>query len=167
MRVFIAVWPSPAVVAAIATLPRVDAPAVRWLPEPNWHVTLRFLGDIDDAQLGQVTDRLADAVPAATAEAGPATVLLNRSVLAVPVRGLDALAAAMVDRTAGFGQPPDPRPFRGHITIARAVGRQRLSSALAGSPIDGRWNVAEITVVRSVLGSTGARYEIVARVPAR
>mgnify|MGYP002063702689 CR=1 FL=1 len=54
----------------------------------------------------------------ATARLGPAVERFGDRVLAVPVRGLDELAAAVRRATDGIGEGSDRR-FRGHLTIAR------------------------------------------------
>ena len=58
-------------------------------------------------------------LPTATAVLGPAVRRLGPSALVVPVAGLDGLAAAVGDATAGVGLPPGPRSFTGHLTLAR------------------------------------------------
>jgi 2'-5' RNA ligase len=91
-------------------------------------------------------------------------------VVVVPVRGLDAVAAAVVAATAGVGEPPDPRPFTGHVTIARLRLRHRPACRVAGQPIADRFPVDELHLVRSELHPHGARYATVATValnPAR
>jgi 2'-5' RNA ligase len=83
-------------------------------------------------------------------------------VLVVPVAGLDALAAAVVAATAGLGRPPDDRPFRGHLTLARArrgASVRGLAGQLAGDEVAAAFPVREVRLVRSHLGPHGARYE--------
>jgi 2'-5' RNA ligase len=166
VRIFIAAWPPPAITDAIRALSRPDAPRLRWMGESTWHVTLRFLGDVDEADLDTLEARLAPVVRPAEAVAGPATVLLNHSVLAIPVAGLETLASAVVAATGAIGQPPEPRPFRGHITIARTSGRARVPSSLAGERVGGDWRVDEVAIVRSVLGPGGPTYATLRRIAA-
>lgn len=166
MRLFVAVWPPPAVVATLAALPRPEVDGVRWTTADQWHVTLRFLGEVADP--GPVTEALAAAVGGVrTVEAtlGPSLRRLGRGVLCVPVAGLEPLAAAVVEATRSLGDPVEDRPFRGHVTLARTRGRQRMPGALAGGAAAGRWPVDEVTLVRSRLSAGPARYEVVERVP--
>ena len=44
------------------------------------------------------------------------------SAIGKRVRDLDELAAQVVDLTADLGEPPDPRGFRGHLTLGRLRG---------------------------------------------
>jgi 2'-5' RNA ligase len=152
MRVFVAVWPSEEIVEVVQALARPEHPDVRWTLREQWHVTLRFLGEVDDAPA------LPAELPAAEAVLGPATRRVNRQVLVVPVAGLDELARAV----AG-----DDGRFTGHLTLARARGRASIPSGLAGAPVEGRWRVEEVTVVRSHLGRGPARYEVLERTPVR
>jgi 2'-5' RNA ligase len=139
---------------------------VRWTAADNWHVTLRFLGEVDESELAHataaLTTRLADET-APHVELGPATRRLNQSVLIIPVRGLDALATAVIGSTARIGQPPAPT-FTGHLTIARARGRGRIPAELAGQAIAGAWTAREVAIIQSHLNPQGARYETLATV---
>ncbi len=70
--------------------------------------------------------------------------------------------SAVASETAGVGQPPDHRVFRGHITLARLDGRSK--PPLSELP-ERRWPVATFALVRSHLGGGPARYETVATWP--
>ena len=164
MRLFVAVWPPPEVVATLEGLPRPEVDDVRWTTADQWHVTLRFLGDLEDP--APVRDALAPAVgrvPAVEATLGPTLRRLGGSVLCVPVAGLEPLAAAVVEATRTLGAPAEDRPFRGHLTLARTRGRRRLPGSLAGAPAGGVWPVDEVTLVRSRLSAGPARYEVLER----
>jgi 2'-5' RNA ligase len=156
MRLFVAILPPSAVLDDVAALRRPERPGVRWTTRDQWHVTLRFLGEVPDP--APVAEAL-DAAPLARATAvlGPEATPLGRRVVCVPVAGLDDLAAGVVAATAGFGRPPEPRPFHGHLTLAR-VTRGPLRDLL-GEPISARFAVRAVRLVRSRLGPQGARYD--------
>jgi 2'-5' RNA ligase len=156
MRLFVAVQLPPDIVRCLARLRRRQRPGVRWTTAAQWHVTLRFLGDVDDP--GPVVEALtaADLEPA-EARLGPAVEALGRYVVAVPVTGLDDLARRVVAATDALGAPPPDRPYRGHVTLARV--KHGDPKALAGEPVEARWPVEEIRLVRSRLGRDSARYE--------
>lgn len=158
-RLFIAVQPPDDVLDALAALPRPDEPGVRWTRREHWHVTLRFLGEADPAAAAEALA----GVDAHEAEAvlGPAVSRLGRFVVCVPVQGLDELAAAVRAATAAVGEPPDPRPFTGHLTLAR-LGR-RAACGLTGTPFAARFPVREIELVQSVLTAEGPRHQVIAR----
>jgi len=165
-RLFVAVRPPAAVVEQLAALDRRDEPGVRWVPRSQWHVTLRFLGEADlvgaSAALAALPAAAASLARPIVAELGPAVSRLGRSVVCVPVRGLDALAATVGEVTAGVGDPPDPRPFAGHLTLARLRGR--AACGIAGAPISATFEVGAVELVRSTLGPGGATHEVVATV---
>ena len=164
---FVAAAPPPAVLAAVAALPRPDVAGLRWTTPDQWHVTLRFLGAMDDA--GPVAAAL-QGLPVDRGEAtiGPAVARFGRRVLHVPVAGLDDVAAAVVAATAALGRPPEDRPFAGHLTLARARDRRGVDlRPLCGTPIEGSWPVEEVVLFESRLHPHGARYEVVDRFPLR
>jgi 2'-5' RNA ligase len=169
VRLFVAVQPPDAVLDALVEMidglrRRDGAEALRWVDRPQLHVTLRFLGEVPDAA-GVVEAMKTAPLPVTEAEAGPGVTRLGRQVLCVPVTGLDALASEVAEATAAVG-PLDDRPFRGHLTLARARGRGGVvARSLAGAPVDLRWPVADVHVVRSHLGPDGPRYEALARFP--
>jgi len=68
-----------------------------------------------------------------------------------------------VRATKKVGQPPEPRPFHGHLTLARARDRRRGVDLrpFAGTPIAAEWPVAEVCLVESHLSPKGANYEVV------
>lgn len=159
-----AVWPDTATLDVLSALPRPDLPGVRWTRPGQWHVTLRFLGDAD---AGDVVPRLEGALEGcapADAVMGPACTLLGRNVLQVPVAGLDRLAGAVVDATTDLGRPPRPGRFHGHLTLARGRRPGDLRS-LVGRPATSSWPASEVTLVSSVPGRGGSRYEVVGRWP--
>ncbi len=166
MRLFVAVWPPAEVVARLAALPRPEVAGLRWTTPDHWHITLRFLGEAG-VEEAAAAFRTIEAPGRVTAEAGPCTGRFGRRVLHVPVAGLEDVADATVEATAGVGEPPPPRPFAGHLTLARARDRRGVDlRPLSGMPVDGRWPVEELTLVASHLGGRApARYEVVEALP--
>jgi 2'-5' RNA ligase len=169
VRLFVAVWPSADVVGVLTALTRPEVSGVRWTTRDQWHVTLRFMGQVAEADVGAATDVFGHidlgAVGRVSAEMGPATACFGRGILQVPVEGLDALARVTIEATAAVGQPPDDRPFHGHVTLARARGRKGDVRPLRGTPLAARWKVAELTLVASTPHRDGSRYEVVSSLP--
>jgi 2'-5' RNA ligase len=150
MRLFVAVWPPAEVLDVLESLARPEVPGLRWTTRDLWHVTLRFHGAVDDAR---VPELLAELPPLdAEVTLGPATARLGRSVLVVPVAGLDEVAAAV--------RHPDDGPFRGHLTLAR-MRRGSVPSAVVGTEVSARWRARRATLVASETHPSGARYRIV------
>jgi RNA 2',3'-cyclic 3'-phosphodiesterase len=166
-RLFVAVWPPPELIEQLRRLDRPARPGLRWTTEDQWHVTLRFLGDVaapveEEALRGGLAG-VAAVVPALEAVAGPHARPLG-PVWVLPVAGLDHLAGRIGVATSEVGRPPAHRSYRGHLTLARAKHRD-LFRGLPQTAVAGAWTVTEVTLVRSHLGSTGARYDIVGRWP--
>ena len=156
-----AVWPPPAVADRVASLDRPEMRDIRWTTRQQWHVTLRFLGDVADPERSDLDAALA-AVAASAAPApvtvGPATRILGQALLILPAGGLDRLAAG-VHAATGAGE----RPFVGHMTLARARRKARVPARLGGSPLEAAWTATEMVLARSRLDAAGAVYEPVAR----
>jgi 2'-5' RNA ligase len=153
-RLFVAVWPAPPVLDAIEALPRLPLAGARWTTRQQWHITLRFLGQADIAAVTTALDSVA--APAAEAVLGPRPRALGRSVLVLPVNGLDEVAGAVQRATAHLGRPPERRPFRGHLTLARATNGAlpKPSFELSAS-----WRVEEVALVESHTHPAGAVYD--------
>ncbi|MEZ5245087.1 MAG: RNA 2',3'-cyclic phosphodiesterase [Acidimicrobiales bacterium] len=158
-RLFVAVWPPPPVADLLAGLPRAEAPRLRWTTPDQWHITLRFLGDVDEATavelVGEIDGRRAEA------ELGPTVQRLEPGLVVAPVRGLDALAGAVWAARPDVGAAPHVDGFRGHLTLARQRGGGATSAD--GAAIAARFVVDEIALVRSELHADGARYTTVTR----
>ena len=154
-RRFVAVWPPPEVLDAVEALHRPTERGGRWTRRDQWHVTLRFLGDVPLADVVAALDGVGDGP--VEARLGPAVARLGRGVIQVPGDGLAALAQDVVDRTNDLGRPPDDRPFHGHLTLARIAGTPPPD--VLRQPISATWTVDEVAVVASHLGGTAARYE--------
>lgn len=145
---------------------------VRWVPEPQLHFTLKFLGDVFE-------DRL-DAARAATRRAAAAAPfrLALEGLGAFPLRGparvlwagcgegseaLSALEAAVEEAFVAEGFPREERPFSPHLTLARVrdpdAGR-RLARLLGEVPAEpfGTLAVSSLVLYRSDLTPRGPDY---------
>lgn len=181
-RIFIAAPLPDAAVGAIADLvARVRAEGVpgggrdvRWVRLDGLHLTLRFLGptleDRVEAARGAVRVAAATAAPLdlAIGGAGRFPPAGRPRALWLGVRdGAGALAdlAAEVDRAlVEAGWPPEARPFRAHLTLARADGvaagstiGARLEAAAA--ELNVAFRVERIGLFESLTGGGPARYE--------
>lgn len=166
------------VMAAVGRLREVGA-AVAWVREENLHITVRFLGHLDE----QTLDRAREALEEAAARVTPFTVGLGgfgafpsaRAPRVVWV-GVEAGAASLGRlhehlevALARRGIPPEGRPFRAHVTVGRVRPGGRAEAlgpalrALGGAL--GETYVEAVHLMRSELAPAGARYSILARVP--
>lgn len=163
-RLFLAIWPPDDVLDRLADMERPKDQGVTWVPQENLHITLRFLGDADEAE---VVDRLDEVLlPAATAVVGPAFDLLGERSLITQVAGVDDLASVVQQAVRGLGTEPERRRFQGHITVAR-LGRNARPRRSAGRRFDAAFDVTEVALVESTLRDTGAVYDTVATWPTR
>jgi 2'-5' RNA ligase len=160
LRLFVAVWPSPETIDRLAAIERPDERGVSWVPDRNWHVTLRFLGDAVASEVADLLEPLT--LPRATARLGHRVERLDGRQIVVPVSGLDELAACVRDATADVGDP-DRRDFRGHLTIART--KPHAHSVVLGTAFDASFEVGEIALVSSDLLPSGAVYTTLATFP--
>ena len=98
-------------------MPRPAVDGLRWTKPERLHVTLRFLGECDEAEAVAALCRVSSRTPLVTL--GPTLERLGRSVVMIPARGVNDLAAAVIEATSHLGQPPPKRRFTGHMTVAR------------------------------------------------
>lgn len=151
-------------------------PGARWVEARNLHVTLRFIGEVEDGLAREIHDALADA------GLGPPVALSITGLGTFGSRQPHALWAA-VDKTAALarlqakvdgtvvrlGLAPEPRKFTPHVTLARLKGAPpgRVRDFIAGhSPLTlGPVSIDHVTLFRSHLGRAGAEYEAVADYP--
>lgn len=166
VRLFVGVWPPAEVVERLAALDRPSVRGLRWTTPEQWHVTLGFLGEVPDEEMEVVAGALAgiaEQLPARLeAVAGPVTTILGRTVLCLPVSGLDRAAVAV--RASPLGRYPGVREpaFRGHLTLARARRGGQVPAEVRGVPLAARWPVTTLCLVSSLLEPQGARYDTVA-----
>lgn len=174
MRLFVAVdLPGP-VVRLLESLPRPARRSLRWTSPDQWHVTLRFLGEVEESDpvveaLGIVAARCAagsaEAAEPVEARLGPATAwFTGRRVLQVPVAGLEELATFVRDATAPWGSSIEAA-FAGHVTLARVRGDKAGPPELAGTPVVARFDVTGLVLYASSLHRERAVYQRLATVP--
>jgi 2'-5' RNA ligase len=123
-RLFTGIEIPPEVREELARIRR-PLPGGRWTEPENLHLTLRFVGDLDNPRATEFADRLAD-IEADAFElrlAGLGTFGGNepRSIWAGVEASpqLEALARANDRAARAAGLPPDGRQFKPHVTIAR------------------------------------------------
>ena len=109
-----------------------DGDGVRWVPRENLHLTLKFLGDVENVQVAEVCNRVAEACEDQTSfdlsitKGGalpsperPRTLVLH---LDDPAGHLRNLASRLEDTFADLGFRREPRDYVPHVTVGRARG---------------------------------------------
>lgn len=156
-------------VAAAARPLQAEHPALKWTIPANWHLTLAFLGWVEaecveavQTAVTAVAARTPGPIPLATTGAGGT---FRSGVLwaeLAPAPRLSGFAEALREALGELMSASDRgRPFRAHLTLARAPKGRRLPRGLAAryeGPALG-WEVTEVVVYRSHLRREGARYE--------
>ena len=166
-RLFVAIWPPEHVREHVRALRRADWAGVRWTPEQNWHVTLRFLGEAEPDVVAATLS--AATLPSVVATVSSELVMLGSHSVVLPVSGVDELAESVWAATESLGTQSLSEHFRGHLTIGRAVGRDKIVhdrlDLRRRSPTSGTFEVTEIALVESTLSADGASYATVATFP--
>lgn len=133
----------------------------RRIPAGNVHLTLAFLGSVD-ATTRACLERGAGAIRAQAFDLTLDTLgcfrrhgLLWTGTSRAPAALVELVTAIHALQTA-CGLSPDPRAFQIHVTLARNLRRCPPERAI--EPI--LWRVPEFALVRSELGSGGARYHV-------
>jgi 2'-5' RNA ligase len=183
MRVFVAVSPGNELCERIEQVVvelRPSSPASKWVRSHGCHITLAFLGQVDDAKVpavaSAVTEAVADLAPVSLRFRGGGTFGRPRRprVLWVAAEGdtgaLAEVQRAVAEALAPLGFPPEDRPFKAHVTLARArdqggdAGLAACAEALASRDL-GEARIDEVIVFRSDLSPAGPRYTPIARAP--
>ncbi len=181
LRLFVAVpVPPDALDACRALIEGVrSGPAgggTRWVRLENLHLTVRFLGatppDLVPSVVRVARQAALAAAPFEVRLAGAGAFPAARRPRALWIgitRGSDelgALARAMDAGLTPLGWPPESRPYRPHLTVARtdaagAVGASAAALALESAARD--WHTAfvagEIVLYQSLLRAGPPRYE--------
>lgn len=154
---------------------------IAWVAAENLHVTLKFLGQVEEAAVPGIVEALTAAV--ADLDRFDVTVrglgafpslTRPRVIWAGAGPGGDALVtlAARVEAALSPSFPREERPFSSHVTLGRVREPRRdprLAEALArGAGREfGRLAVDRVTLMRSQLAPHGARYSEIASVRLR
>ena len=187
MRLFVGIEISPAVVTAtielVAQLQAAGAKLaprsrITWVTAERLHVTVRFIGHVDEAKVNVIRAVLAPPLamdPFDLTIAGIGTFPPKgspRVVWAGLTGGRDQLLAierSVSERLTQAGVPHEERPYNPHLTLARVRDAERLRSApLVGDLRDvslGTTAVDAITLFESRLSPKGPTYVPLGRTP--
>ena len=163
MRLFFALWPDEGVRAQLAHWSRELHAACggRPMPAGNLHLTLAFLGKVEDARVAEVERAAGEVAPRA------ASLVLDRAGYwkhnriawagaSTAPAGLEALVAELRGALARSNIGFDAKGFATHLTLLRDACEPEAMPAL--EPV--RWNYQGFALVRSVTLPRGSRYEV-------
>ncbi|HEX2552400.1 MAG TPA: RNA 2',3'-cyclic phosphodiesterase [Microvirga sp.] len=162
-RLFTGLEIPPAIAAELAGH-RGGLSGARWVEPANYHITLRFVGDVDDAAARDLIEALAEARPR-----DPIPVTLDglaafggRKPRSVHARAkatpeLAELHAEGERLVARIGLEPEGRAFKPHMTLARLKGTSAADVArwLAERPFPPLTFTAERVVLYSSRAAVG------------
>jgi 2'-5' RNA ligase len=177
MRLFFAVPLTDEVSAivhgAVGRIP-LENPPWRWIPPRNYHITLKFLGEVGDALLPRLVDAASCAAGAVSSfdlsflrfGAFP-SISRPRVFFYAAERGsaeLASLAGSLEEELLSLGFEPERRRFRAHLTLARVRNRptlevQRILESVPDLPGTALQRVDRFVLMQSTLSRSGARYE--------
>ncbi|MCH8497987.1 MAG: RNA 2',3'-cyclic phosphodiesterase [Marinobacter sp.] len=165
----------PAALAAALTRIRGDIDGARWQRQDQLHLTLNFLGNLDDTTAQAVVQQLA------ALQAAPFTLALSRLhcfghpdkprnlwIGVAPEAPLHALQQQLHMLLEPLGLRGEARRFHPHITLARFSRHPGSAAALLASPPSlpaDTLPVNQVALYQSTPSSQGSVYTVVARYP--
>lgn len=175
IRAFIAVEITPSLVQLIVNAidelrPRFEG--IRWVSPSNFHLTLKFLGDIPDSQVNDLFAALTQQLrpfPRCTINAKGLGVFPDVKRPRILWVGLTSdqlveMARRIDEGLQPLGFAPEKRAFAPHLTIGRWRQIERAPKDLArvlekwGATDFGRCQVNEVILFQSILRPMGAEY---------
>lgn len=182
MRLFLAIDPGDGCrrhVAGIVETIRASTSGIRWVREGKFHLTLSFLGEVDESRLEEISAAVAEVArrhspfSATVTGAGVFPDWRRIRVVWFGLRDSGALVQLGTDMTEmsaalGFRQ----RPFRAHLTVGRTTGplsaeqKDSLRKALAPRKEESYpFDVTRVVLMRSTLSGGGSKYSELASFP--
>jgi len=141
----------------------------------NWHLTLRFLGEVDELGRDRLTAALDQADLGAPFQVrwcglGAFPRARRATVLWVGLeRGAEEsarLAEVVEEAVQAAGFPAEERPFRSHMTLSRIRPHQDVTPLLERAvPMDIDMRVDRVVLYESHLGRGAPRYEEIESFP--
>jgi RNA 2',3'-cyclic 3'-phosphodiesterase len=151
---------------------------VKWVRPENIHLSLKFLGDVDDTREPELVAAL-QRVAGGRSEARPVTLQITGfgvfpdfhrpHVLwagVTPEPGLELLQHGVEQAFAPLGFPTEARAFRPHVTVGRATKDARprdfkgLEEILASTEFDATVTIENVDLMQSTLTPQGPVYQV-------
>ena len=151
---------------------------VRWARPEQMHLTLKFLGEIEEAQAEAVAEALKDltgenqAFEAELKGLGGFPNLRRPNILCAGVEAGRAELTRLADQVEraleGLGFKREKRPYSPHLTLGRVKSIKGLDPVCKKLEADGdrsfgAFSVGEIVFFKSVLSPSGAEYTALGR----
>ena len=147
----------------------------RWVPAQNLHLTMAFLGRVEEQRIGELSSAIAQAVR----DHVDFTVRLGALGAFPSVRRADVIWAGLDDATGGLaglaesvgdaleplGFPRETRAFQPHVTLARLRPPKPVALTVMPAPLS--FPVERISLFESHLRRPAPVYEELATFPFR
>jgi RNA 2',3'-cyclic 3'-phosphodiesterase len=180
LRLFLAI-PIPETVKAelhrlqVESEPWLPSRAVRWTRPDQFHLTLKFLGNVPTDQTSAVSEAVRDvcaASPPLRLRAEGVGFFPNESsprIFWVEIKSLDGRLTEFQRRldtaVERFAEKEESKQFTAHVTLARMekLGRREVEGWIARLPRErafGEWTAGEVELVQSTLSPSGAIHAI-------
>ena len=151
---------------------------VKWVRPENIHLSLKFLGEVEETREPELRAALKQA---AGSRSEPRPFALQITGFGVfpdyhrphvlwagitPEPGLELLQHEVEQAFAPLGFPTEARAFRPHVTLGRVARDARprdftgLEAILAGTDFDATVTVAEVDLMQSTLQKDGPVYQV-------
>ncbi len=173
MRLFVGLAVDEAVKETLERLTlrlRAKDDGLRWSTPDQWHVTLVFLGEVDDEARARLLRELAEVQrPALMLRMEQLGVFERAGILHAEVEvspELLQLYEAVAAAVRRVGLEVEDRPYRAHITLARSRNRdgrktmERLRRSAEQQRLSARWKATEFLLYESQLSPSGSRYVV-------
>ncbi len=162
---------------AIRLIKRLREPGdgIKWVPTDNLHLTLKFLGEVNNTEVPrvcQVVRDVCDAHPPFELKfsgAGGLPAIDRARVIHAGVEdatgSLTEIVMSLEKKLADLGFKPEPRDYRPHLTLGRAKGRRASEAVVERVKQESDCNlgsmfVNEVQMIASFLDKKGPTYQV-------
>ncbi len=155
-------------------------PGARWVAPENFHITLGFLGDVEENRLEDLHEILAGIGGAPFSLTLSGTGSFGSKVPKLlwaglePAPALEALQKKIAGRLTREGLLVEARKFSPHVTLAYMRAAQQAKDPKLGAWFESTapflaapFEVTEFALIESRLGSGGSHYVDLARYPVK
>jgi len=157
VQLFVGVWPTPKVLAALREYPRPEG-ATSWATEQQWMVNVRPLGHVSDAVASELIEALEFELDGMPKPKARLQTPKHGSWLRSPVDGLDELRDVVFEATVPIVPVTHPKSLPWEVALP--LSRERASKDLV-HPLDVSWTVGEVVLAKGRRTKEGHGYETV------